>query len=45
VEFISEPVLMGEFWQVYANDVDSNVFALRQWVDANSPWSAPNLEM
>ena len=45
VEFISEPVLMGEFWQVYANDVDGNVFALRQWVDANSPWSVPNLEM
>jgi hypothetical protein len=25
--------------------VDGNVFALRQWVDANSPWSVPNLEM
>ena len=45
VEFVSEPVLLGEFWQVYANDIDGNVFALRQWVDPNSPWSVPNLEL
>jgi len=44
VEFVSEPVLLGDFWQVYANDIDGNVFALRQWVDPDSPWSVPNLE-
>lgn len=44
VEFVSEPVLMGNYWQVHANDIDGNVFALRQWVDSNSPWSVPNLE-
>lgn len=45
VEFVSEPVLMGDYYQVYANDIDGNVFALRQWVDANSPYSIPNLEL
>lgn len=44
VEFVSEPVLLGNAWQVYANDIDGNVFALRQWLDPNSPWSVPNLE-
>lgn len=45
VEFVSEPVLLGGSWQVFANDIDGNVFALRQWADPNSPWSVPNLEM
>jgi|TARA_B110000459_G_scaffold199865_1_gene247274 catechol 2,3-dioxygenase-like lactoylglutathione lyase family enzyme len=45
VEFVSEPVRLGGFWQVHANDIDGNVFALRQWVDPNSPWSVPNLEL
>ncbi len=45
VEFVSEPVLMGDYYQVYANDVDGNVFALRQWLDADSPYSIPNLEL
>lgn len=45
VEFVSEPVLMGNYWQVFANDIDGNVFALRQWVDPNSAWSIPNLEL
>lgn len=31
VEFVSEPVLMDNCWQVYAHDIDGNVFALRQW--------------
>lgn len=44
VKFVSEPVLLGDAWQVYANDIDGNVFALRQWVDPDSPWSVPNLE-
>ena len=45
VEFVSEPVLLGDHWQVYAHDVDGNVFSLRQWVDPNSPYSVPNLEL
>lgn len=45
VEFISQPVLMGDYYQVYANDVDGNVFALRQWTDSNSPYSVSNLEL
>ena len=44
VEFVSEPVNMGDYWQVYAHDVDGNVFALRQWSDPDSPFSVPNLE-
>ena len=39
VEFVSEPVFMGDYWQAYAHDVDGNVFALRQWVDPDSPYS------
>ena len=45
VEFVSEPVLLGNFWQVYANDIDGNAFALRQAVDPNSPYSVPQLEL
>lgn len=45
VEFVSEPVLLGNFWQVYANDIDGNVFSLRQAVDPNSPYSVPQLEL
>ena len=45
VEFVSEPVLLGEFWQVYANDIDGNVFSLRQATDPDSPLSIPQLEL
>lgn len=45
VEFISEPVQLGDFWQVYANDIDGNVFSLRQAVDPESPYSIPQLEL
>ncbi len=30
VEFVSEPVLVNDMWQVYARDIDGNVFSLRQ---------------
>jgi len=33
VDFLSEPQQLGKFWMVYANDVDGNVFSLRQAVD------------
>jgi hypothetical protein len=45
VEFVSEPIRLGEFWQAYVHDIDRNVFSLRQAVDADSPFSAPNLEL
>ena len=45
VEFVSDPVLLGNFWQVHANDIDGNVFSLRQAVDPNSPYSVPQLEL
>lgn len=45
VEFVSDPVLLGSFWQVYANDIDGNVFSLRQSIDPNSPYSLPQLEL
>ena len=44
VEFVSAPVLMGDRWQVFAHDLDGNVFALRQWVDEDSEYSLRKLE-
>jgi hypothetical protein len=44
VEFVSDPVLLGIFWQVHANDIDGNAFSLRQAVDSGSPYSVPQLE-
>ncbi len=39
--FLSEPQQLGEFWMVYANDIDGNVFSLREVID--SAYSAQNL--
>ena len=44
VEFVSGPVLMEDYWQVYAHDIDGNVFALRQWVDPETPLSVAVLD-
>lgn len=44
VEFISDPIVLGDFWQVYANDIDGNIFSLRQAVNPDSPYSIPQLE-
>lgn len=44
VEFVSAPVVMGAFREVYAHDVDGNVFALREAVDSRSPFSVRQLE-
>ena len=41
VEFLSEPQPLGKFWRVYANDIDGNVFSLRQAIDP--AFSAPNI--
>lgn len=42
VDFISEPQLVGEFWIVYAHDIDGNLFSLRQVQDPNSKYSLKN---
>jgi len=44
LEFVSEPVRLGEFWQAYTRDVDGNVFSLRQAVDADSELSVRKLD-
>jgi len=45
VDFVGEPVKLGEFWQVYARDLDSNIFSLRQVVDPNSAHSVRALDV
>lgn len=44
LEFVSEPVRFGEFWEVYTRDRDGNVFSLRQAVDPSSPRSVRQLD-
>lgn len=43
VNFKSAPHKMKDFWMVYAQDPDGNVFSLRQIVDSNSPLSLKNM--
>jgi catechol 2,3-dioxygenase-like lactoylglutathione lyase family enzyme len=45
VEFISTPQRVGEFWQVYARDIDGNIFSLRQAVEPNSPYSIVSFDI
>ena len=42
VAFISEPQLLGEFWIVFAHDIDGNIFQLRQAVSYDSAYSLKN---
>ena len=44
LEFVSEPVRLGEFWQAYTRDVDDNIFSLRQAIDADSELSVRKLD-
>ena len=44
VTFFSEPMLIGGFHQVYARDIDGNVFSLRQALDPASPLSVRQLD-
>lgn len=44
VEFISQPKRLGEFWQVFAKDVDGNIFSLRQIIKPSSNYSLTNYE-
>ncbi|MFT6047542.1 MAG: catechol 2,3-dioxygenase-like lactoylglutathione lyase family enzyme [Arenicella sp.] len=45
VDFISKPVKLGGFWQVYARDPDSNIFSLRQAVDVDSEYSVQKMDI
>lgn len=44
VDIVSEPIMLGEFWQFYANDIDGNVFSLRQPVNPKSQYALVNIE-
>ena len=43
VDFTSEPQLLGEFWMVFAHDIDGNIFSLRQAISVSSTYSLKNL--
>lgn len=43
VQFLSEPHILGEFWIVFANDIDGNVFSLRQATNPESMYAIKNL--
>lgn len=43
VHFISEPQQMQDFWTVFAQDPDGNVFSLREAVKDDSPLSLRNM--
>jgi len=43
VQFLSEPHILGEFWMVFANDIDGNVFSLRQATSLNSNYATKNV--
>ena len=45
VEFVSEPVKLGEFWQAYALDIDGNIFSLREAVDPDTELSVRKLDI
>ncbi len=42
IEFISEPRVLGGFWEVFAVDVDGNIYSLRQATEPNSIYSLLN---
>jgi len=45
VKFISKPIKLGDFWQVYARDLDGNIFSLRQVIDPSSALSVRALDV
>lgn len=44
VEFFSAPKKLGLYWQVFARDIDGNIFSLRQTAQANSPFSVRHFD-
>tara|TARA_B110000503_G_scaffold106623_1_gene159255 strand:- start:1127 stop:1678 length:552 start_codon:yes stop_codon:yes gene_type:complete len=45
VDLISAPQQVGGFWQMYARDVDGNIFSLRQVIQANSNYSIVSFDL
>jgi len=43
VNFASSPQKMQDFWEVYAQDPDGNIFSLRQIIEEDSPLSLKNM--
>lgn len=43
-DIISEPQLLGEFWQVFVRDPDSNIYSLRQSINPDSTYSLKSFE-
>lgn len=39
VAFFSKPEKFGHYWQVFARDIDGNIFSLRQVISPDSPYS------
>lgn len=44
LDFVSEPVELDGFWQVYSRDLDGNIFSLRQAIDPQSRLSVRKLD-
>lgn len=44
IRFVGEPVKLGDFYQVYGSDCDGNIFALRQILDSQSPYSVAAMD-
>lgn len=42
VDFTSVPQMLGEFWMVFAHDLDGNIFSLRQAISVYSTYSLKN---
>lgn len=45
VDFISEPQMVGGFWQVYARDIDGNIFSLREVPQGSENYSIKNFTL
>lgn len=44
VMFFSDPQILGDYWQVFARDIDSNLFSLRQVLHHDSPFSVKHFD-
>lgn len=44
VDTLSVPVVLGEFWQFFARDIDGNVFSLRQPINPQSQYALAQIE-
>ena len=45
VDLISAPQQVGGFWQMYARDLDGNIFSMRQVIEANSNYSIVSFDL